>query len=140
MNSVRKHASRKAIYLLALGLSLIPASAAAQSKPSKLAGKFSLTSETYCANTVLAPGSYSFTLSSSGPFAVIRISKDQRLVAAFISQSQVRSITPSQDVLTLVKKGGGPYVQSLDLPELGVEFKFPVPKPMAMPTEAPVAP
>lgn len=49
-------------------------------------------------------------------------------------------MTPSQDVLKLVGAGGGPYVQSLDLPDLGVEFKFPVPRSASMSTEVSALP
>lgn len=137
MNSLRKHSLRKSIYLLALGLSLIPGSAVAQNNAPKMEGKFALTSEARCGNTVLAPGSYSFSLDSDGAFAVIRISSNKHVVAAFISPTQVRKIAPDQDVLNLVRISGGPYVRSLDLPELGMEFKFPVPKSEMISTEAP---
>jgi hypothetical protein len=140
MNSIRKHAFRKSIYLLALGLSLIPGSVAAQTTPSKMDGKFALTSEARCGSELLLPGSYTFSLETDGPFAVIRISKSNHVVAAFISQTQVRKVTPSQDILKLVRAGGGPYVQSLDLPDRGIEFKFPVPKSATMSTEVSALP
>jgi len=140
MNPIRKHALRKSIYLLALGLSMIPGSAVAQTTPSRMDGKFALTSEARCGSEVLLPGSYTFSLEADGPFSVIRISKSKHVVAAFISQTQVRKITPSQDVLNLVRTGGGPYLQSLELPALGVEFKFPAPKSAAMSTEVSALP
>ena len=140
MNSIRKHAVGKSFYLLALGLSMTPGSAVAQTTPSRMDGKFALTSEARCGSETLLPGSYVFSLETDGPFSVIRISKSKHVVAAFISQTQVRKITPSQDVLNLVRTSGGPYLQSLDLPALGIEFKFPIPKPVAMSTEVSVLP
>lgn len=140
MNSLRKHALRKSIYLLALSLSLIPGAAVAQNHSTSMEGKFTLTSEARCGTAVLLPGSYSFALEANGAFAVIKISNSKHVVAAFVSASQVREITPDQDVLELVRMGGGPYLRSLDLPELGVEFKFPVPKSATISTEASTTP
>ncbi|HEV2350047.1 MAG TPA: hypothetical protein VG028_09415 [Terriglobia bacterium] len=140
MNSLRKHALRKSIYLLALGLSLIPGAAVAQNNTTSMEGKFALTSEARCGTAILPPGSYSFSLEADGAFSVIRISSGKHVVTSFISPPQVRKITLDQDVLTLVRRGGGPYVRSLDLPELGVEFKFPVPKSAATLMESPTLP
>jgi hypothetical protein len=140
MNSIRKHALRKSIYLLALGLSLMPGTALAQSSSTKMEGKFVLSSEARCGTAVLIPGNYSFALNTDGPFAVVRISRSKHVVAAFISPAKMRKITSDQDVLNLVRMGGGPYVQSLDLPDLGLEFKFPVPKSTAVTKEASTLP
>ncbi|HLY62154.1 MAG TPA: hypothetical protein VKV95_15540 [Terriglobia bacterium] len=140
MNSLRKHALRKSIYLLALGLSLIPGAAMAQTTPSNVEGKFTLTTEARCGTTILPAGNYWFSLDGDGPFAVIKISNRKRVVTSFITQGKPRDITTDDSVLNLVRMGGGPYVRSLDLPELGLEFKFPVPKSAITSMEAPALP
>jgi hypothetical protein len=135
MKSIRKHALRKSIYLVALCWSLIPGAAVAQTGPTIVDGKFALTTEARCGTTVLPPGNYGISLEGTGPFAVIRIFDNNHVVAAFLTQPQAREFTPDVNVLTLVRTGGGPYLRSLDLPKLGVEFKFPFPKSTAALTE-----
>lgn len=140
MNSLRKHAIRKSIYLLALGLSLIPGAAMTQTTPSYMEGKFTLTTEARCGTTVLPQGSYSISLDGDGPFAVITISNNKHVVATFITLGKPKDITTDDNVLNLVRMGGGPYFQSLDVPEFGLEFSFPVPKSAMTSMEVPTLP
>lgn len=128
MTSMKRNVVRKAVYLMALGLSLIPGSALADSESRVMQGKFQLTSEARWETAVLPPGSYSFVVEDDGPFAIIRVRNEKHVVAAFICHEHPGARLSGQDFLTLERDGTETVIRSLDVPELGVVFKFGFPK------------
>ncbi len=124
MTSMKKNVISKAIYLAALGLSLFPGRAVADTASGVMQGKFQLTSEARWETAVLPPGSYSFVVDADGPFAIIRVSNEKRVVAAFICHEHPGASSSGQDFLTLERDGAETVIRSLDLPELGVVFNF----------------
>lgn len=128
MTSMKRNVVRKAVYLLALGLSLIPGSTLADSESRVMQGKFRLTSKARWETADLPPGSYSFVVEDQGPFAVIRVSNEKHVVAAFICHEHPGARLSGQDFLTLERDGTEAVIRSLNVPELGVVFKFGFPK------------
>ncbi|MHB8655300.1 MAG: hypothetical protein ACYDA9_15625 [Terriglobia bacterium] len=131
MTSNGKLSLRSTIFFLALGLTLVPGRAAAQEGSPMAEGKFTLSSEVRWATTVLPAGMYSLSVdpvNSSTPFAIITISDGKRIVASFMSIGHWKETVPGSGVLNLVHSGDMPMVRSLDLPEVGVVYNFPVPK------------
>ena len=143
MTSNGKFSLRSTILFLALGLTLVPGRAAAQESSPILEGSFTLSSEVRWETTVLSPGSYSLSVGSvspSTPFAIITISDGRRTVASFMSIGRRKETVPGSGALNLVPSGDMPVVRSLDLPEVGVVFNFPVPKSAVLLAEGSVMP
>ena len=128
MTSMKSNVVRRAVYLLALGLSLIPGCALADSESRGMQVKFQLTSEARWETAVLPAGNYSFVVEDEGPYAIIRVSNEKHVVAAFICREHPRTSISGQDFLTLERDGVETVIRSLDLPELGVAFSFVDPK------------
>lgn len=143
MTSNGKISLRSTIFFLALGLTLVPGRAAAQDVLPMAEGKFTLSSEVRWEKAVLSPGNYSLSVdsvSSSTPFAIITISDDKRIVATFMSIGRRKETVSGSGALNLILSGDMPMVRSLDLPEVGVVFNFPVPKSAVLLAEGSVTP
>jgi len=135
MTLIRKYSLRRTIYLLAFGLSLISARASAQSVSQGISGQFVLSTEARWSTTVLTPGSYWFSLdgvNTDHSYAVITIGSGKRVVGAFISHGHFMESSSGHNYLTMARSGDTTVVRSLELPELGVVFSFPLPKPMPL--------
>jgi hypothetical protein len=124
MTSMKINVVRRAVYMLALGLSLVPASAVADTEPRVMQGKFQLTSETRLETAVLPPGSYSLSVEDLGPYAIMRVSNEKHVVAAFICHEHPGTSISRQDFLTVERNGAESVIRSLDLRELGVVISF----------------
>ena len=143
MTSNGKFSLRSTILFLALGLTLIPSRAAAQEGSPIAEGKFTLSSEVRWATATLSPGKYSLSVdsvNSSTPFAIISISDGKRTVASFMSIGHPRESASSSGALNLDVSRGMPMVRSLDLPEVGMVFNFPVPKSATLVADGSVTP
>jgi len=131
MTLIRKYSLRRTLYLVALGLSLFSARASAQSASPSITGEFVLSTEVRWSTTVLTPGSYWFSLdgiNNDHSLAIITIGSGKRVVGSFISRGRLKESSSGPNFLTMERSGGTETVRSLELPELGVVFHYPVPK------------
>ena len=143
MTSNGKFSLRSTILFLALGLTLVPGRAAAQENSTIAEGKFTLSSEVRWETAVISPGDYSLSvesLNTNTPFSIISISDGKRTIASFISLGHPRESVSGSGALNLDVSGGMPMVRSLDLPEVGMVFNFPVLKSATLVADGSITP
>ncbi len=96
-------------------------------------GTFKLDHEVHWQQAVLLPGEYSFSARSVGSAEFLQVrGLDRPHNNAMLLVRDVETLQPDLGSrLVLVSRDGNSYVSAMDLPELGMSFRFPVPVEVA---------
>jgi hypothetical protein len=123
MKSIRKFVYTAVLVLSALNFA--PSLASAQDA----AGTFTLTHEVRWQNAIVPAGKYRFTLASSGPSAMLTLSKVNGRGAGFMMLVTDAEASQPSDLsqLVMVSRPSGSFVSTMQLPEFGMTLHFAVP-------------
>ena len=112
---------------LALTLCFIAQPASAQPA---FEGKFSLAHETQWGPVTLMPGDYSFTLSSQSANGIVVVRDDEsgNPAGIILTGSCENQVSSANSDLVLARSGGKTVVRSMELKEIGMTFRYAMPK------------
>lgn len=83
-------------------------------------GTFTLTQQIHWGKSVLRPGHYTMTITSSGSPAIVKVQNEDTGEAFRVVTSVHEETTTGSSALFLQAKNGQPTVRSLSLPQIGM--------------------